>query len=533
MDLCRSSGADLESGHGLCLCFLLCPDDTHHRGVFCQAQLAHGKALRVCHPGRHVCLLLQQRSGPLADRAHRLFVLHFLFRPAADIGGSPVLLGGRRTPDPRADYHGRHRLVLRGNGRAEGQHVGGRTSVFTAGGRDLPVGVFRHHLGCHRRLVRLFPKGQGAGPPVHPSARTAQFRSRGRLDGRYDPDLHVRPHGDPEFAGVHPVEFRHQVPQAPGLAAGLHVHLRGGPGPFLLYCLSGLGAKILELEGVIAPKVDGDVVPMLMTQFLPGPVLGLVFLGAIAAIHSTAAPYIGTGGTILLRDVYWRYIRRQQASHSEQIWVNRALSTAVTLAAVVVSLTARDAIVMIGGFATAFGFVMYLLLLGVHWGWRFPSLGATLGMIAGIVACFLTYYVWRYPLSMHTAFWGLFAGLLVAYLCRGLGVNDSEETRQRQAEVRAWLDSVDGPSESGKKWRFWMKILVPVWFFFAIGPACLLGNKAFSFCGFPALWSWQIVWWILGIIMMWALCFKAEMSTTSDEQIQRADDEAMIVVKEV
>jgi SSS family solute:Na+ symporter len=347
------------------------------------------------------------------------------------------------------------------------------------------------------------------------------------------PDLHVRPHGDPEFAGVHPVEFRHQVPQAPGLATGLHVHLRVGLALFYFTAFQGLGAKILELEGVIAPKVDGDVVPMLMTQFLPGPVLGLVFLGAIAAIHSTAAPYIGTGGTILLRDVYWRYIRRQQASHSEQIWVNRALSTAVTLAAVVVSLTARDAIVMIGGFATAFGFVMYLLLLGVHWGWRFPSLGATLGMIAGIVACFLTYYVWRYPLSMHTAFWGLFAGLLVAYLCRGLGVNDSEETRQRQAEVRAWLDSVDGPSESGKKWRFWMKILVPVWFFFAIGPACLLGNKAFSFCGFPALWSWQIVWWILGIIMMWALCFKAEMSTTSDEQIQRADDEAMIVVKEV
>jgi len=165
--------------------------------------------------------------------------------------------------------------------------------------------------------------------------------------------------------------------------------------------------------GMIA---DGDVVPMLMTQFLPGPVLGLVFLGAIAAIHSTAAPYIGTGGTILLRDVYWRYTRKQQASHSEQIWVNRALSTAVTLAAVVVSLTARDAIVMIGGFATGFGFVMYLLLLGVHWVWRFPSLGATLGMIASIVACFLTYCVWRYPLSMHTAFWGLFAGLTVAYL---------------------------------------------------------------------------------------------------------------------
>ena len=32
--------------------------------------------------------------------------------------------------------------------------------------------------------------------------------------------------------------------------------------------------------------------------------------------------------------------------------------------------------------------------------------------------------------------------------------------------------------------------------------------------------------------MMWALCFKAEMSTTSDEQIRRADEETLDVTKE-
>ena len=301
---------------------------------------------------------------------------------------------------------------------------------------------------------------------------------------------------------------------------------------FFFTAFQGMGAILLQSAGVIAPKVDGDVVPMLMTQFLPGPVLGLVFLGAIAAIHSTAAPYIGTGGSILLRDVYWRYIKKQEAGHSEQIWVNRVLATVITGAAVAVSLTAADAIVIIGGFATAFGFIMYLLLLGVHWGWKFPSIGATLGLLTGIIACFLTFYVWRSPLSMHTSFWGLFAALTVAYLCRGLGFKDSQETIDRQAEVRQWLNSVDGPTENGKKWRKVMKVLVPIWFFFAIGPACMLGNNAFSFCGFPSLWSWQIVWWILGIIMMWALCFKAEMATTSDEQIRRADEETMNVVKE-
>jgi hypothetical protein len=31
---------------------------------------------------------------------------------------------------------------------------------------------------------------------------------------------------------------------------------------------------------------------------------------------------------------------------------------------------------------------------------------------------------------------------------------------------------------------------------------------------------------------MWALCFKAEMSTTNETQIARADKEQMIVVKD-
>ena len=123
-------------------------------------------------------------------------------------------------------------------------------------------------------------------------------------------------------------------------------------------------------------------------------------------------------------------------------------------------------------------------------------------------------------------------GAATAYLCRGFGLKDKPETIERQAEVRSWLDSVDEPSPSGKSWRKAMKVVVPLWYFFAIGPACILANKAFSFCGFPAIWSWQIAWWILGIVMMWALCFKAEMATTNVTQIERAETETMIVVKE-
>jgi Na+/proline symporter len=292
---------------------------------------------------------------------------------------------------------------------------------------------------------------------------------------------------------------------------------------------------VLQVAGnaAFADVNQATVVPTLMKEFLPPFMLGLVFMGAIAAIHSTAAPYIGTGGSIIMRDVYVKYIKKGDCSHSEQIWADRVFKTLLTVAALWVGLTSTAALVILGALATAFGFVMYVMLMGVIWGFRFPSIGATLGVLVGMLAVFLTYKIWPSPLSMHCAFWGTFSGLVVAYLCRALGIKDTEETIKRQAEVRQYLDSVDEPSESGKKWRGVMKIATPAWYFFAIGPACILGNSAFSFAGFPPLWSWQIAWWIIGIVMMWALCFKAEMSTTTEKQIERANKETMLVIKEI
>jgi solute:Na+ symporter, SSS family len=303
---------------------------------------------------------------------------------------------------------------------------------------------------------------------------------------------------------------------------------------FFFTAFQGMGAKVLQIAGHPSFQAlnQATVVPTLMVEFLPPFVLGVVFLGAIAAIHSTAAPYIGTGGSILLRDIYWRYIRKQEAGHSEQIWVNRILATLLTIGALAIGLTSTAALVILGALATAFGFVMYVLLMGVIWGFRFPSVGAVLGVLGGMIAVFLTYKIWPNPLSMHCAFWGTFTGLVVAYICKGLGIKDNEETITRQNEIRAFLDDIDAPSESGAAWRKVMMIVVPVWYFFAIGPACILGNKAFSFSGFTPLWSWQIVWWILGIIMMWALCFKAQMSTLSQDRVDRMETETMIVIKE-
>ena len=106
----------------------------------------------------------------------------------------------------------------------------------------------------------------------------------------------------------------------------------------------------------------------------------------------------------------------------------------LTILALTVGLTSKAALVILGALATCFGFIMYILLAGCLWGFRFPTIGAIMGMISAMIAIFVTYKIIPKPLSMHPAFWGVAIGFIVAYLCRGLGFKDSEETAQFEAE---------------------------------------------------------------------------------------------------
>jgi uncharacterized protein YggT (Ycf19 family) len=36
----------------------------------------------------------------------------------------------------------------------------------------------------------------------------------------------------------------------------------------------------------------------------------------------------------------------------------------------------------------------------------------------------------------------------------------------------------------------------------------------------PSIWLWQIIWWALGVAMMWFLAYKLEMSTIPEKEIE-------------
>jgi hypothetical protein len=223
--------------------------------------------------------------------------------------------------------------------------------------------------------------------------------------------------------------------------------------------------------------------------------------------------------------------------------MSRVFAVLIAAVALFISLKSAAAMVMLGGLATAFGTLMYITLLGVCYGWPVRGVGAVVGLAVGIFTVILTdpniNFVlgdWAKPFgflwTIHSAGWGLLVGLVVALVFSAV-FKESPEITERRRELRAWLNDIDRPSQSQRAWRKAMWVVVPVWYLFAIGPFAVIGNNAFSFLGFPPLWSWQIVWWLIGIAMMWALCFKAGLSFLGEAQIQRAEKDQRLVVHEV
>ena len=79
--------------------------------------------------------------------------------------------------------------------------------------------------------------------------------------------------------------------------------------------------------------------------------------------------------------------------------------------------------------------------------------------------------------------------------------------------------------------------MTSVWdaIFFAVGPGAIIGNWIFGsptnsatwFFGIPSIWAWQILFWMLGVLMIWFLAYVMQLSTEPETEIEvLADDSA-------
>ena len=293
---------------------------------------------------------------------------------------------------------------------------------------------------------------------------------------------------------------------------------------------AGLGGKdLMESPG------RGDMlVPQLvylMSDTAPW-LVGLLSVCALAAMQSTGAAYMSTAGGMLTRDLLKRYLM-PRASHIQQKLYGRLGVVLIVVAALLVATTATDALVLLGGLAVAYGFQMWPALIAVCW-WPFLTRqGIVAGLVVGLIAVTLTenigaqYMPWgRWPLTLHSAFWGIFFNLGLAIFVSAL-TQDASERAHRMTFHRFLREHAALPrSKRGLVPVAW--IITLVWFFFGIGPGAVIGNWVFGSpadpadwtFGIPSIWAWQLLWWILGVFMMWFLAYRMELSTLPEKEVE-------------
>ena len=315
---------------------------------------------------------------------------------------------------------------------------------------------------------------------------------------------------------------------------GMGAHLLGANG---LVTKAGLATSnalpdlTKNLQGRLVPdyiNTIGDSTPWLV---------GLIAVCALAAMQSTGAAYMSTAGGMLTRDLYKRYLN-PTASHGTQKLFGRLGVAFIVLSALVVATFSRDALVLLGGLAVAFGFQMWPSLAAICWFPWITRQGATWGLAAGLLAVIFTETIgqqitggalpWgRWPWTIHSAGWGIIFNLLVCIPVSAMTQGDTA-AREHRMKYHNFLREHASLSADKKRLVPIAWIITLAWLFFGIGPGAVIGNTIFGApaagvagwtFGIPSIWAWQILFWILGVGMMWFLAYKMEMSTVPDKEV--------------
>ena len=303
--------------------------------------------------------------------------------------------------------------------------------------------------------------------------------------------------------------------------------------------------KAAGKQGMLVPlliNLMGDTMPWLV---------GLLSVCALAAMQSTGAAYMSTAGGMLTRDILKHFIM-PDASHATQKLCGRIGVGIIVLAALVVASTSKDALVLLGGLAVAFGFQMWPALIAVCYVPWFTKYGITLGLFFGIIgviatetfggsiaAAFGYELPWgRWPWTMHSAFWGMLLNMGTAIIVSAVTQNKTSYEHRMTFHNFLREHASMSPEKRSLVPAGW--IIVLVWFMFAIGPGAVFGNTIFGnpqdsstwIFGMPSIWAWQIIWWVLGVFMMWFLAYKLEMSTVPHKEVEALVEDIGDVVRE-
>ncbi len=266
----------------------------------------------------------------------------------------------------------------------------------------------------------------------------------------------------------------------------------------------------------------------------------LLAVCALAAIQAVTAAFASANATVFARDICQRYFDPQADDRRIVLYARVGIGLTL-LSALLLATYAPGAQAALGVLALSLGLQLLPALAAVCWLPWITRPAVLLGLFFGMAAVVLTeplggaitHFVgfdlpWgRWPWTIDSAGWGIFVNVLVCLVISWISHRDDE--RAHRQKFHDFLRGFSAPGQRRLRALAWAMTLA--WLFFAVGPGALIGNDAFGapgagaghwVLGVPSLWAWQLIWWVLGVLVIWFLAYKMELSTIHGSSVEFA-----------
>ncbi len=255
-----------------------------------------------------------------------------------------------------------------------------------------------------------------------------------------------------------------------------------------------------------------------------------LFIGLLAGVQLMAGLGLLTAGEALVRHLYKPWFHGR-LGRRDTVTLTRVVIGLLAIASVLMQALTPVTLSMLGSLALPLSFQLWTPLLGITWLRWISRPAAVTGVGFGIAGVLLTEPLgiavlsffgldvpWgRAPWTLHSAAWGMAANLAVTLLV-------SAFTQRRgfsgeAQEIRRFLGTALRTSARARALRSTAWSVSLAWLFFAVGPGLVFGNGAFLgpdrqwLVGMPSLWGWSLLFWALGVGLVWFLSYKMEMAS--------------------
>lgn len=190
----------------------------------------------------------------------------------------------------------------------------------------------------------------------------------------------------------------------------------------------GLGGALALPDLAVADRVF----PEMLIRHAPAWLTGLILAGATAAAMSTLDSILHANMTVLMRDVYQRYLVRT-ATPAHYIRFGRFTVLALLVIGYLLSVRTFDLLVVVVTLSGAGMMQLMPAILGVCFPTRrlLTAHGVLAGIGVGLVALYLAIVMQPHPLGIHGGVWALLANVLVTILVSRFTTAPSSATVER------------------------------------------------------------------------------------------------------